>query len=241
MSTHDPFPQRERAPINDSLMTRESWKIFQIMAEFVEGFERLARIKPSVSIFGSARVAPDHPWYRLAEETARLLSDAGFSVVSGGGPGVMEAANKGAHAGKSPSIGLNIQLPHEQAGNPYQDIALNFRHFFSRKVMFVKYASAYVVLPGGFGTLDELAEILTLVQTGKTRRIPIILVQSDYWQGLIDWLRERMAGEGNIDPGDLDLFRVLDEPQAVVDAIFDHYENRGFEPSRAEREMLLDL
>lgn len=241
MSTHDPFPHRERTPINDSLMTRESWKIFQIMAEFVEGFERLARIKPSVSIFGSARVAPDHPWYRLAEQTARLLSDAGFSVVSGGGPGIMEAANKGAHAGKSPSIGLNIQLPHEQAGNPYQDIALNFRHFFSRKVMFVKYASAYVVLPGGFGTLDELAEILTLVQTGKTRRIPIILVQSDYWQGLIDWLRERMAGEGNIDPGDLDLFRVLDDPQAVVDAIFDHYENRGFEPSQAEREMLLDL
>jgi len=241
MSTHDPFPHRERTPINDSLMTRESWKIFQIMAEFVEGFERLARIKPSVSIFGSARVAPEHPWYQLAEQTARLLSDAGFSVVSGGGPGIMEAANKGAHAGKSPSIGLNIQLPHEQAGNAYQDIALNFRHFFSRKVMFVKYASAYVVLPGGFGTLDELAEILTLVQTGKTRRIPIILVQSDYWQGLIDWLRDHMAGEGNIDPGDLELFRVLDEPQAVVDAIFDHYENRGFEPSQAEREMLLDL
>ncbi|PWG65766.1 TIGR00730 family Rossman fold protein [Sediminicurvatus halobius] len=241
MSRQPPFPPHERTPINDSLMTRESWKIFQIMAEFVEGFERLARIKPSVSIFGSARVAPDHPWYQLAEDTARLLSDAGFSVVSGGGPGIMEAANKGAHAGKSPSIGLNIQLPHEQAGNPYQDIALNFRHFFSRKVMFVKYASAYVVLPGGFGTLDELAEILTLVQTGKTQRIPIILVQSDYWQGLIDWLRDRMAGEGNIDPEDLNLFQVLDEPQAVVDAIFDHYERRGFEPSQAEREMLLDL
>ena len=159
-------------PINDSLLSRESWKIFQIMAEFVEGFERLAQIKPSVSIFGSARALPDHPYYKLTEEIARALSDAGFSVVSGGGPGLMEAANKGAYAGKSPSVGLNIALPKEQNINAYQDISLNFRHFFSRKVMFVKYASAYVVLPGGFGTLDELAEILTLVQTHKTRRKP---------------------------------------------------------------------
>jgi uncharacterized protein (TIGR00725 family) len=142
--------------IDDGQTTRESWKIFQIMAEFVEGFERLARIRPSVSIFGSARTPTDHPYYRLAEEIALALSDAGFSVVSGGGPGIMEAANKGAFAGKSPSIGLNIVLPHEQLGNPYQDVSLQFRHFFSRKVMFVKYASAYVVLPGGFGTLDEL-------------------------------------------------------------------------------------
>ena len=146
------------APLSDSQLSRESWKIFQIMAEFVEGFERLAHIKPSVSIFGSARTPPDDPWYLKAEQTARLLSDAGFSVVSGGGPGIMEAANKGAYAGKSPSVGLNIQLPHEQAGNAYQDISLQFRHFFARKVMFVKYASAYVVLPGGFGTLDELFE-----------------------------------------------------------------------------------
>ncbi|MFA5531551.1 MAG: LOG family protein, partial [Thiohalomonadaceae bacterium] len=144
-------------PIDDSMLTRESWKIFQIMAEFVEGFERLARIRPSVSIFGSARMKPDHPYYQLTEAIARQLSDAGFSVVSGGGPGIMEAANKGAYAGKSPSVGLNIQLPHEQSGNPYQDISLSFRHFFARKVMFVKYATAYVVLPGGFGTLDELA------------------------------------------------------------------------------------
>jgi len=154
-------------PINDSMLSRESWKIFQIMAEFVDGFERMARVKPSVSIFGSARTAPEHPHYKLAIDIARELSDAGFSVVSGGGPGIMEAANKGAFEGKSPSIGLNIQLPHEQAGNPYQDISLSFKHFFSRKVMFVKYASAYVVMPGGFGTLDELAEILTLVQTKK--------------------------------------------------------------------------
>ncbi|MGA7799221.1 MAG: TIGR00730 family Rossman fold protein [Gammaproteobacteria bacterium] len=228
-------------PVNDTMLTRESWKIFQIMAEFVEGFERLARIKPSVSIFGSARTPTEHPYYELAEQIAQALSDAGFSVVSGGGPGIMEAANKGAYAGKSPSIGLNIQLPHEQAGNPYQDIALHFRHFFSRKVMFVKYASAYVVLPGGFGTLDELAEILTLVQTGKTRRIPIILVGSAFWSGLVDWFKQTLVEEGTIAAQDLDLFKILDEPQDVVDAIFHHYEHRGFEPSAREQEILLEL
>ncbi|MCC5810443.1 MAG: TIGR00730 family Rossman fold protein [Ectothiorhodospiraceae bacterium] len=230
-----------RAPVNDSLMTRESWKIFQIMAEFVEGFERLAQIKPSVSLFGSARTPPDHPYYKLAEETAHQLSEAGFSVVSGGGPGIMEAANKGAFAGKSLSIGLNIQLPKEQSGNPYQDISLHFRHFFSRKVMFVKYASAYVVLPGGFGTLDELAEILTLVQTGKTRRIPIILVHTPFWEGLISWFQDHLVEEGMISAADMNLFKLVDEPADVVNAIFDHYEDRGFEPSAWEREILLDL
>lgn len=233
--------QLSLTPLNDTELTRESWKIFQIMAEFVEGFERLARIKPSVSIFGSARTDPDHPYYRLAEDIARALSDAGFSVVSGGGPGIMEAANKGAYAGKSASIGLNIQLPHEQSGNPYQDISLSFRHFFSRKVMFVKYAAAYVVLPGGFGTLDELAEILTLVQTGKTRRIPIILVHAPFWNGLLEWFKTTLVEEKTIDPEDLDLIQVLDKPQQVVDAIFSHYEHRGFEPSAQEREVLLDL
>ncbi len=228
-------------PIDDAMLTRESWKIFQIMAEFVEGFEKLARIRPSVSIFGSARTPPDHPYYQLTEEIARALSDAGFSVVSGGGPGIMEAANKGAYAGKSPSIGLNIQLPHEQTGNDYQDISLTFRHFFARKVMFVKYASAYVVLPGGFGTLDELAEILTLVQTGKTRRIPIILVHSPFWNGLVDWLRESLVAEKTIAAEDMDLFQVIDTPQEVVEAIFSHYETRGFEPSAEEQEILLDL
>ncbi|OGT21151.1 MAG: Rossman fold protein, TIGR00730 family [Gammaproteobacteria bacterium RBG_16_57_12] len=228
-------------PINDTMLTRESWKIFQIMAEFVEGFERLAQIKPSVSIFGSARTAPDHPYYRQAEEIARLLSDAGFSVVSGGGPGIMEAVNKGACAGKSLSIGLNIQLPREQVGNPYQDISLNFRHFFSRKVMFVKYAAAYVCMPGGFGTLDELMEILTLIQTNKTRRIPVILVHTPFWEGLVEWIRQGLLAEGMINAEDLELFKVLDEPQAVVDAIFDYYEHRGFEPSAEERELLLYL
>lgn len=234
-------PRPSLMPVDDAALTRESWKIFQIMAEFVEGFERLAPIKPSVSIFGSARTAPGHPYYLLAENIARALSDAGFSVVSGGGPGIMEAANKGAYAGKSPSIGLNIMLPHEQAGNPYQDVALNFRHFFSRKVMFVKYASAYVVLPGGFGTLDELAEILTLVQTGKSRKIPIILVHRPFWEGLIDWFTNTLVTEGTISAADVELFKILDKPRDVVDAIFSHYETRGFEPSPTEEEILREL
>lgn len=211
------------------------------MAEFVEGFERMAQVRPSVSIFGSARTPTDSPYYELTEQIARQLSDAGFSVVSGGGPGIMEAANKGAFAGKSPSIGVNIQLPHEQAGNGYQDISLSFRHFFSRKVMFVKYAAAYVVMPGGFGTLDELAEILTLVQTGKTRRIPIILVCSPFWDGLIGWFRQSLLKEGSINEADLDLFQVLDEPKDVVNAIFSHYEHSGFEPSEEEQRVMLDL
>jgi uncharacterized protein (TIGR00730 family) len=228
-------------PVNDTMLTRESWKIFQIMAEFVEGFERMARVRPSVSIFGSARTKPEHPYYKLTVDIARELSDAGFSVVSGGGPGIMEAANKGAYEGKSPSIGLNILLPHEQSGNPYQDISLSFRHFFSRKVMFVKYASAYVVMPGGFGTLDELAEILTLVQTKKTRRIPIILVHRPFWEGLLTWFATTLVAEGVINKEDLDLIQIIDEPKQIVNAIFEHYESCGFEPSAAEAEVLLDL
>ncbi len=229
------------SPVNDSALSRESWKIFQIMAEFVEGFERLACIKPSVSIFGSARTAEDHPYYKLTVDIAHALSNAGFSVVSGGGPGIMEAANRGAYDGRAPSIGLNIQLPHEQSGNPYQDISLTFRHFFSRKVMFVKYASAYVVLPGGFGTLDELAEILTLVQTGKTRRIPIILVHKPFWEGLLSWFKQTLVTEKTIDLDDLNLIQICETPQEVLDAIFDHYEGRGFEPSAEEVAKLLQL
>ena len=241
MAEQDKSSHPGMSPINDTMLTRESWKIFQIMAEFVEGFERMARVRPSVSVFGSARTSPEHPFYSLAEKISRLLSDAGFSVVSGGGPGIMEAANKGAYAGKSPSIGVNIQLPNEQSGNGYQDISLSFRHFFSRKVMFVKYAAAYVVMPGGFGTLDELAEILTLVQTGKTRRIPVILVYSPYWQGFIEWLKSTMLTNGMIDAEDLELFQVLDEPEDVVKAIFSHYEHSGFEPSEEEKQIMLDL
>jgi hypothetical protein len=153
----------------------------------------------------------------------------------------MEAANRGAFGGKSPSVGLNIQLPHEQAANDYQDVSLNFRHFFARKVMFVKYASAYVVLPGGFGTLDEFAEILTLVQTGKTRRIPIILVERAFWQGLLDWFEDALVASGTIDRGDLDLVQICDRPEDIVAAIFSHYETRRIEPSAAEEEILLEL
>jgi len=220
---------------------RESWRMLGIMSEFVEATERLASIRPAVSIFGSARTPTDHPYYLLTEEIARKLSDAGFSVISGGGPGIMEAANKGAYFGKSPSIGLNIQLPHEQSGNPYQDISQTFQHFFARKVMFVKFAAAYVVMPGGFGTLDELFEALTLVQTGKITHIPIILVGSSYWAGLVDWVKTRMVDEGMISPDDINLMQVIDEPDQVVDAIFSHYEKRGFMPSLAEREIQLNL
>jgi len=222
-------------------VSREAWHLFGIMAEFVEATERLNQIRPAVSIFGSARLAPDHPYCQLAEKTARLLSDAGFSVISGGGPGVMEACNKGAHFGRSPSVGLNIELPREQFPNTYQDISLSFRHFFARKVSFVKFAVAYVVLPGGFGTLDELTEALTLVQTGKTRKMPIILVHEPFWRGFLDWMRERMVAEKLIKPEDLDLIQVIDDPAAIVDTIFKHYENRNFVPSHAERETFLNL
>lgn len=220
---------------------RESWRVFEIMAEFVEATERLAPIRPAVSIFGSARVPPDHAYYLLAEQIARQLSDAGFAVISGGGPGIMEAANKGAYFGRSPSVGLNIQLPHEQRANPFQDISQTFRHFFARKVMFVRFAIAYVVMPGGFGTLDELFEALTLVQTGKTRKMPIILVHSPFWMPVVDWFRNTLVKEGMIDPADVDLIQLIDEPKAVVDAIFKHYELRGFEPTAAEREIQLHL
>lgn len=210
-------------PINHEVLARESWKIFQIMGEFVDGFERLARIRPSVSIFGSARTSPDDPVYKLTEEIAHKLSDAGYAIVSGGGPGLMEAANKGAKMGKSPSFGLNIQLPHEQVTNEYQDISVYFKHFFSRKVMFVKHACAYVVMPGGFGTLDELAEILTLVQTGKSKRIPIVLVHTPFWKGLIDWFENTLIEAGTISPNDPDLFVLVDDADAVTQAIEDFY------------------
>jgi uncharacterized protein (TIGR00730 family) len=220
---------------------REAWRVFGIIAEFAEATERLNGVRPAVSIFGSARTRADHAYYRLTEEIARQLSDAGFTVISGGGPGLMEAANKGAYHGRSLSVGLNIQLPHEQLSNPYQNVSQTFRHFFARKVMFVKFASAYVVMPGGFGTLDELMEALTLVQTRKIRRMPVILVHSPYWSGLMDWLRGTLVAEGMIDPADLDLIQVIDEPAEVVRAIFEHYEKRGFEPSAQEREAQLNL
>lgn len=220
---------------------KESWRLFGIMAEFVEGTERLDTIQPAVSIFGSARTDPNNPHYKLAEQIAKQLSDAGFAVISGGGPGIMEAANKGAYYGKSPSIGLNIQLPHEQHRNAYQDISQTFRHFFARKYMFVKFATAYVVLPGGFGTLDELMEALTLVQTGKTRKMPIILVYSQFWRDLLDWFQNTLITEGFISAEDMNLIQVIDEPDQIVNAIFKYYESSGFEPTAAEREIQLNL
>ena len=234
-------PNHRLAITPSGIMSRESWKIFQIMAEFVAGFERLSQIQPSVSIFGSARTPPDHPYYALTEQIARKLADSGFSVVSGGGPGLMEAANKGAFAGKGASVGLNILLPHEQAPNPYQNISLTFQHFFARKVMFVKYAKAYVVMPGGFGTLDELIEALTLIQTGKSVRMPIILVHRPFWTGLVDWFKTTLVAEGVISPEDLDLFTLVDTADEVVDAVFRYYERSGFAPSEEEREIKLNL
>ena len=227
--------------VRSGMSARESWSMFEIMAEFVAATEQLQAVHPAVSVFGSARTPQDHVYYLLAEKISRLLSDAGFTVISGGGPGIMEAANRGAYFGKSASVGLNIVLPHEQTGNPFQDISVTFEHFFARKVMFVKFASAYVVLPGGFGTLDELMEALTLVQTGKSRRIPIILVRDAFWRPMLDWFTNTLVAEGLIDAEDVNLIQVIDEPEAVVDAIFRHYETRGFEPSAAEREAQLNL
>lgn len=226
---------------SQSTVARESWRIFGIMSEFVEATERLADIKPAVTIFGSARIQPGTPYYELTENIARLLSDSGFSVISGGGPGIMEAANKGAFFGKSPSVGLNIQLPHEQSGNPYQDVSQTFRHFFARKYMFVRFASAYVVMPGGYGTLDELMEALTLIQTGKARKIPIILVCSEFWKGLLDWIKDRLIEEKMISPEDIGLMQVIDKPEEIVAAIFKHYETRSFTPLPSERELMLNL
>ena len=227
--------------LNNLTNAREAWRVFEVMSEFVEATERLAAIRPAVSIFGSARIASEHLYYQLTETLARQLSDAGFAVISGGGPGIMEAANKGAFAGKSPSVGLNILLPHEQHTNPYQDISMTFRHFFARKVMFVKFATAYIVMPGGFGTLDELMEVLTLVQTGKSRKIPIILVHRPFWQGLIDWFQARLVAEKMINDDDMDLIQVLDEPSEIVAAIFNYYERRGFSLSPSELEVQLNL
>ena len=222
--------------------SHEAWHVFEIMAEFVSATEKLKEITPAVSIFGSARTSVSHTDYILTEKIACRLSEAGFSVISGGGPGIMEAANKGAFVGKSPSIGLNIELPHEQSGNGYQDISINFQHFFMRKVMFVKYASAYVVMPGGFGTLDELMEVITLIQTGKSRKIPIILVGKTFWGGLMDWLKNTLVAQGMAAPKDLELIQLIDDPEEIVEAIFSYYEARGgFELTPAEKKAQLFL
>ena len=231
-------PVAELAP---AYSAREAWRLFGILSEFVEGTEKLEAIRPAVSLFGSARVKPGSVWYGQAEIISRKLSDAGFAVISGGGPGIMEASNKGAFAGKSPSVGLNIELPREQHGNQWQNIALYFKHFFARKYMFVKFACAYVVMPGGYGTLDELTEALTLIQTGKARAMPIILVGKEFWAGMLDWFGTTLVNERMINPEDVSLMQVIDDPEEIVATIFKFYEKRGFTPSADERERMLTL
>ncbi len=195
---------------------KDSWRVFRIMAEFVEGFESLAEVGEAVSIFGSARTKPDSPYYAAAQETARRLCDAGFAVITGGGPGIMEAANRGAFEAGGISVGCNITLPQEQEGNRYQTIGLDFHYFYVRKVMFVKYATAFICFPGGYGTLDEFFETITLVQTLKIEPSPIILYGSKHWAGLVDWLRGTLVAEGFIDGEDLDIFRIVDTPADAV-------------------------
>lgn len=206
----------------DDLSMQESWRLFKIMAEIVDGVESLNDIGPAVSIFGSSRAAPGDPWYEKAEVLAELLVKSGYSVITGGGPGLMEAANKGAAQAGGPSVGLHIHLPFEQGANEYLTIRCDFRYFFVRKVMFVKYAMAYVAMPGGFGTLDELFEALLLIQTRRIKPFPIILMGSEYWSGLTDWLRERLISAGYISPGDLELFTVMDSPEEAVAFIRRH-------------------
>jgi uncharacterized protein (TIGR00730 family) len=210
--------RERRYPINE-ITLKDSWRMFHIMAEFVEGFEALADAHPAVSIFGSSRVNSGDEIYEKAERTATLLAENGFGVITGGGPGVMEAANKGASLAGGRSIGLNIQLPYEQEPNPYANLSLSFRYFFVRKVMFVKYAVAYIIFPGGFGTMDEFFESITLIQTHKIRPFPVILAGSDYWKGLLDWIRTVVLKAEKISHEDLDIIQIIDEPEEIVKTI----------------------
>lgn len=203
----------------DEITIQDSWRLFRILAEFVEGFEALAEHHPSVSIFGSTRVKAGDEVYAKAEQIGRLLAENGFGVITGGGPGVMEAANKGAASAGGRSIGINIELPLEQKPNPYANITLRFRYFFVRKVMFVKYAVAYIILPGGFGTMDELFEAVTLIQTHKIKPFPVIMVGSSYWQGLLDWMKDVTLKEGKISPSDLEIIQVMDDPAEIIKTI----------------------
>jgi uncharacterized protein (TIGR00730 family) len=211
----------------------DSWQIFKVMSEFVEGFEKLARIGPCVSIFGSARSKPGNEDYKQAEEVAYLLTKKGFGVITGGGPGVMEAANKGAHFAGGTSVGLNINLPFEQIPNAFidPDKLIDFDHFFVRKVMFMKYAQGYIVLPGGFGTLDEMFEAITLIQTQKTVRFPIVLVDSDYWKGLIQWIEEKLVAEGKINAEDMEIFQLVDTAAEAVAIIEEFYNKYALKPN----------
>ena len=207
---------------------QDLWRIFKIMSEFVEGFEELSSVGPAVSIFGSARTTPDDPYYQLAEDTAAEIVKAGFAVITGGGGGIMEAANKGAAEAGGTSIGLNIELPMEQRPNEYQNLTLHFRYFFCRKVMFLKYAHGFIVFPGGYGTMDEFFESLVLIQTLKQATFPVILMGTEFWQGLIDWMRKKMLDENDyINPKDLDVFSIVDDPKAAAKIIVDFRKAKG--------------
>jgi uncharacterized protein (TIGR00730 family) len=205
-------------------LSKDSWRVFRIMGEFVEGFDELSALGPAISIFGSARVSEDDPMYAKCVETARLIGEAGFTVITGGGPGIMEAANRGAREAGAPSVGCNIELPFEQGTNAYVDMAIDFRYFFVRKTMFMKYAEAFVIFHGGFGTLDELFESLTLIQTRKVWNFPVVMFGTDYWGGLIEWIRDRLVAEGKISPEDMDLFLCTDSPEEVVEHIVQRFE-----------------
>tara|TARA_A100000171_G_scaffold595_1_gene811 strand:+ start:1369 stop:2073 length:705 start_codon:yes stop_codon:yes gene_type:complete len=209
----------------NEIKTHDSWVIFKVMAEFVEGFEKMAKIGPCVSVFGSARTKPDHPYYKMAEEIAAKLVRHGYGVITGGGPGIMEAGNKGAKSENGKSVGLNIELPHEQGSNVYidPDKLISFDYFFVRKVMFVKYSQGFVIMPGGFGTLDEMFEAITLIQTNKIGKFPIVLVGKKFWAGLFDWVRDVMLTEGNISSPDLDLINLVDTPEEAVKVIDEFY------------------
>jgi uncharacterized protein (TIGR00730 family) len=209
----------EKQFLIDDLKLTESWRLFKIMGEFVEGVEALHDLGPAVSIFGSARIKPENPVYKKTEEIAGLFAKNGFAVITGGGGGVMEAANRGAQNEGGTSVGLNIRLPFEQKPNPYADLKLEFNYFFIRKVMFIKYSMAYLAMPGGFGTMDELFEVVTLIQTHRIKPFPVILVGSDYWGGLMDWIKVRLLEEQRVSLEDLEIIQVLDDPEEIVDAV----------------------
>ncbi|MDA7549386.1 TIGR00730 family Rossman fold protein [Flavobacteriaceae bacterium] len=227
--------KKERNPKNwNEVKTNDSWAIFKIMGEFVNGYEKLSKIGPCVSIFGSARTKPDDKYYQLAENIAKNLSDNGYGVITGGGPGIMEAANKGAYNAGGTSVGLNIELPFEQHDNPYidNDKSIDFDYFFVRKVMFVKYSQGFVVMPGGFGTLDELFEAITLIQTHKIGKFPIILVGKKFWSGLVDWIKETLLdSHNNISKEDLNLLNIVDTENEVIEILNDFYEKYNLEPN----------
>jgi uncharacterized protein (TIGR00730 family) len=215
------------------IKTNDSWAIFKIMAEFVNGYEKMARIGPCISVFGSARTQPDDKYYKMATNISEMLAKSGYGVITGGGPGIMEAGNMGAQKGGGKSVGLNIDLPFEQSGNKFidEDSNLKFDYFFVRKVIFVKYSQGFVVVPGGFGTLDEMFEALTLIQTKKINNRPVVLVGSSYWQGLIDWIKDVMLAQGNISAHDLDLFKIVDSEEEAIKYIDDFFKTHALTPN----------